>query len=201
MRRPVFLLPWLLLLTTAGVAAADELTLIAQQDLAALGYDPGAIDGEFSAKTAIAVSRFQAENDLEVTGEVTPQLVGIIRAVGNNKYQPASAAGQEAAGLAAVSPPTATQAQADLQARQQACLQERAVTKQERHKKKRGLGRLARVAGRVSGRLALDKLGRITRGLHEVTATADDLSAAAKALGLTKEDVETCRNPPVGASR
>ena len=57
-----------------------NLTQTVQIHLKALGYDPGKLDGEASMQTSIAISQFQAEKGLEVTGEVTPQLVGILEA-------------------------------------------------------------------------------------------------------------------------
>ncbi|HSG63867.1 MAG TPA: peptidoglycan-binding domain-containing protein [Gammaproteobacteria bacterium] len=58
----------------------DDLTESAQNMLQALGYDTGNTDGELSVETTIAISQFQAEQGLEVTGEVTPQLLGILAA-------------------------------------------------------------------------------------------------------------------------
>lgn len=58
----------------------DDLTQSAQNMLEALGYDPGNTDGELGVETTIAISQFQAEKGLEVTGEVTPQLVGMLAA-------------------------------------------------------------------------------------------------------------------------
>jgi hypothetical protein len=58
----------------------DDLTQSAQNMLEALGYDPGNTDGELSVETTIAISQFQAEQGMEVTGEVTPQLLGILAA-------------------------------------------------------------------------------------------------------------------------
>ena len=89
----------------AGVSHADELTQIVQQDLTALGYDTGGVDGNPGTKTVIAVSRFQAEHGLEVTGEITPQLAGRIKAA----MSQGGSAGQ--AQPAAASP---AQAQADI---------------------------------------------------------------------------------------
>ena len=57
-----------------------DLTQSVQNMLRALGYDPGAANGQLSTETIIAISQFQAEKGLEVTGEVTPQLVGILAA-------------------------------------------------------------------------------------------------------------------------
>jgi hypothetical protein len=57
-----------------------DLTQSVQNMLRALGYDPGAADGQLSTETIIAISQFQAEKGLGVTGEVTPQLVGILAA-------------------------------------------------------------------------------------------------------------------------
>jgi hypothetical protein len=58
----------------------NDLTESVQNLLRALGYDPGPSDGELSTETMIAISQFQAEQGLDVTGEVTPQLVGILAA-------------------------------------------------------------------------------------------------------------------------
>ncbi len=57
-----------------------NLTQTAQNYLKALGYDPGNTDGTVSMDTTIAISQFQAENGMEVTGDVSPQLVGMLAA-------------------------------------------------------------------------------------------------------------------------
>ncbi len=67
-------------LVLPGLTQADELTRIVQQDLINLGYDPGPASGEATTKTVIAVAKFQAQHNLEATGEITPQLAGIIKA-------------------------------------------------------------------------------------------------------------------------
>lgn len=59
---------------------SDDVTQSVQKHLQALGYDPGNTDGELSTQTVIAISQFQAERGMEVTGEVTPQLLGILGA-------------------------------------------------------------------------------------------------------------------------
>ncbi|QKY69927.1 S41 family peptidase [Lentibacillus sp. CBA3610] len=46
--------------------------------LEGLGYDPGRTDGYFSEQTETAVENFQADNDLEVTGEVDEETAGSI---------------------------------------------------------------------------------------------------------------------------
>lgn len=58
----------------------DNMTQSVQNHLKALGYPPGNTDGELSTETIIAISQFQAEKGMEVTGEVTPQLLGILGA-------------------------------------------------------------------------------------------------------------------------
>jgi hypothetical protein len=58
----------------------DNLAQTAQNHLAAMGYDVGNTDGEVTTATVIAISQFQAERGLDVTGKVTPQLVGILAA-------------------------------------------------------------------------------------------------------------------------
>jgi uncharacterized phage infection (PIP) family protein YhgE len=59
---------------------SDDLTQMVQNHLDALGYDTGNTSGELSLETTIAISQFQAEKGLEVTGEVSPQLAGVLSA-------------------------------------------------------------------------------------------------------------------------
>lgn len=59
---------------------SDDLTQMVQNHLDALGYDTGNTSGEMSLETTIAISQFQAEKGLEVTGEVSPQLAGLLSA-------------------------------------------------------------------------------------------------------------------------
>jgi carboxyl-terminal processing protease len=51
-----------------------------QRQLKALGYDPGNTDGTESMQTSIAISQFQAENKMQVTGKASPQLAGVLSA-------------------------------------------------------------------------------------------------------------------------
>jgi hypothetical protein len=59
---------------------SDNPTQTVQRHLAALGYDTGNTAGEMSLETTIAISQFQAEKGMQVTGEVTPQLIGALSA-------------------------------------------------------------------------------------------------------------------------
>ena len=208
MRNYIAAFSCVLALTLSAPASADELVEMVQRDLAAMDYDPGNIDGEVSGATLVAISKFQAEHDIEVTGEVTPQLAGIIKAAGRGRYRPVSTGAPSAQPSAMLATPredpesrdlmAAAQAQMDMQARQEACLQEKIALAKQRKKKKRGFGRLLRVAGRVAARTTLGiDVGQVTNDIYDVTATASDLSAAAQDLGLTEDDVEACRNPPV----
>ncbi len=178
-----------------GLAFADQLTQVIQQDLVTLGYDPGNTDGEASTKTTIAISKFQAENDLAVTGEASPQLAGIIKSA--IRQQNSTAATGQASSAAA--PPPAQDAAA-LRAAQQACLQEKMAAAQEANKKKRGFGSLMRAATRTASRFVgndtAQAISNTSRNVYDVNATVEDLSSAAKDLGLTEDEIEQCRNPP-----
>lgn len=182
----------------ASVLADPELIRTAQKDLVALGYDPGNIQGEMDTKTTVAVSKFQAENNMAVTGEVTPQLVGALKAALNKKDQPATAA--TTTGTAATATQTPQQEQLTLQQRQQACLQEKYAAAQERNKKKRGMMRLLSAVSRSSSQFgsgdAASTIGQVSSNVYSATATADDLEQAGKDLGLTPDEMEECRNPP-----
>ena len=58
----------------------NNMTQSVQKHLQALGYDVGNTNGNVDTTTVIAISQFQAEKGLEVTGKVTPQLLGILGA-------------------------------------------------------------------------------------------------------------------------
>jgi peptidoglycan hydrolase-like protein with peptidoglycan-binding domain len=155
-----------------------------------LGYDPGNTNGEATTQTVVAISKFQAENNLDVTGEASPQLAGVIKAAIKQKNAPAAAAQVPS------SPP---QDAATLQAAQQACLQEKIAAAQEANKKKRGFGSLMRVASRTASRFGGSDTARAisqtSHDVYSVNATAADISSAAKDLGLTEDEIEQCRNP------
>jgi peptidoglycan hydrolase-like protein with peptidoglycan-binding domain len=182
-----------LTVAAASLAGADDLTMVVQEDLQSLGYDVGAVDGELSTKTAIAISQFQAENNLDVTGEVTPQLVGTVKAAKRGKLSAAPAP-------AAAQPAPAAAAPADLKAMQQACIQKKMAKAQEKQKKKRGFGKLMSAVGRVAGRTSgAADIQQTAVDVYDANATAEDLAGAAEDLGLTEDDIEKCRNPE-GAS-
>jgi peptidoglycan hydrolase-like protein with peptidoglycan-binding domain len=179
----------------ATTATADELTMMVEQDLKRLGYATGPVDGEETMETVIAISKFQAENNLEVTGEVTSDLARKLMAATPNSGGQAMPA---AATAAASSPQPAAQPEMDpaaLQAAQNACLQEKVAAAQATQKKKRGLGRLMSAVVRTATRQGDYEMARTANDIYYAGATADDLSAAAKDLGLTDDDVAACQNP------
>lgn len=169
---------------------ANELTQMIQEDLIVLDYDPGDPNGEMSTKTIVAISRFQAEHNLEVTGETTPQLAGIVKASITRRDNPSA--------VAAAAPASQRSPEA-LRAAQDACLQEKIQTAQASQKKKRGIGSLLRAVGRTAARVGggstASDISRTTSDLYSANATAADLESAAKDLGLTEDDVEACRSP------
>jgi peptidoglycan hydrolase-like protein with peptidoglycan-binding domain len=196
MRVLIFVLIASFLIALPAGVVADELTQMAQQELQALGYDIDNTDGEPTMKTIVAISKFQSENNMEVTGEASPQLIGAIRAASNPRSAPAQTA---ATAPAAAAPAAAAQPQLSLEQRQQACLEEKYAAAQERNKKKRGMMRLLSAVSRTSrqlgdGGLASD-ISRSANEAYNVNATANDLEAAGKDLGLTPDEMEACRNP------
>jgi hypothetical protein len=170
-------------------AQADELTLTVEKDLAALGYNTGAVDGEETMETVIAISKFQAENNIEVTGEVTPQLAGILSARASNSGGSSTPPGSQPAASPTKPDPEA------LRAAQQACLQEKMAAAQAAQKKKRGLGSLMRAVSRTAGSFGNQDVSRTMGNVYNANATADDLASAAKDLGLTEDEVAACQNP------
>jgi peptidoglycan hydrolase-like protein with peptidoglycan-binding domain len=175
--------------TLAAPAPEGEFDLVRtiQRDLERLGYDPGNTDGELTTETAVAISRFQAENGLDVTGEASPQLAGILSAKlaggrGPSTAQPRSAPDEEA-----------------LREAREACLQRKVEQARAAEKKKKRFGKLLSSVGRIAGRHGGDDLAadidRVSRDVYDADATADDLDAAAEALGISRDDVAACQNP------
>ena len=180
-------------MVASAAVFADDLTKMIQQDLVALGYDPGNTDGEATTQTIVAISKFQAENNMEVTGEATPQLAGIIKAKLEGGNSPAGQAGAPAAVAAAPANDPAA-----LQAAQQACIQEKIAKAEAANKKKRGFGSLMRAVSRTAGQAgssAAQDVSQATSDVYNVNATAADLESAAEDLGLTTDELEECRNP------
>lgn len=184
-------LPFCLLMSLLVPAAvmADELTEMIQKDLIALGYDPGNIQGELSTETIVAISTFQAENDMEITGEASPQLAGVLKARLKSKDSGTTTA---AAAPAPMDP-------AALQAAREACLQEKVLAAQQANKKKKGFGSLMRAvtntASRYGGGDLAREVSQTSRDVYNANATADDWERAADDMGLTTDDIEACQNP------
>jgi peptidoglycan hydrolase-like protein with peptidoglycan-binding domain len=161
---------------TAPPTSADFVVQSIQRDLSTLGYDPGNTDGELSTATVIAISKFQAENGLDVTGEATPQLAGILAA----KRDSATAA------KGSVKSPEDAQA---------VCLQEKIDAAK---KKKRAFGKVMKAAANTTTRYGGTKVSteveKASREAYRVDATAKDVDEVAKELGISSDDVEACRN-------
>lgn len=188
--------PGILLVLLASMAMnaahSDELTQIVQKDLIALGYDPGPADGQASTKTIIAVAKFQAEHGLEATGEITPQLAGVIQAAMSSTSTPSGTVSPAVAAAPVEDPAT-------LEARQQACLQEKIEAAQRANSMRSGFGKLlsavSRTSSRFGGGSVASEISTTTGDIYSVNASVSDLEGAAKDLGITESDVEACRNP------
>ena len=167
--------------STPASSTGDPLVQSIQRDLVALGYDPGNTAGELSTPTIVAISKFQAENNLEVTGAATPQLAGIL------------AAKRDAA---ASSKATTGSGKESLEEAQAVCLQEKIDAVK---KKKQALGRFVKAAANTTSRYGGTKVSneveKASAEAYKADATAKDLEEAADALGLSKADIESCRNP------
>ena len=179
----------------APSAIADDLTKMIEEKLAALGYDTGEVDGESTTETIVAISQYQAEKGMDVTGETSPQLAGILSADVKAKSAPAPEAPAAAASAqAAADAESAANAQA-LQAAQQACLQEKIAAAEQAKKKKKRFGSLLKSVASTATRFGGSDLAKTAGDVYATTATVEDIAATAEALGLTEEDVSACQNP------
>ena len=170
-------------------AAADELTQMVEDSLSKLGYDTGTVDGEADVKTAIAVSQYQAEKGLDVTGEISPQLAGMLAAdVKNGGIATASAAAPSPAAQPASDP-------AALAAAQQACLQQKIAEQQAQQQKKNAFGKMLSSIGNTALKYGDYDTAQTVGEIYSAEASASDIAQAAKDMGLTEQDVADCENP------
>ena len=182
-----------LLILAHGMSApahADELTQQLQMNLVKLGYDPGSIDGEATTATAIAVSQYQADRDMPVTGAISPMFANLVATDASKIGSSGSAAVSTDVGAAApVQDPDA------LRAAQEKCLQDKVAAAQSANKTKRGFGKLIGVIARTASRHGNHDVSRTASDVYRVNADASDLASAAKDLGLTEDEVQACQNP------
>jgi peptidoglycan hydrolase-like protein with peptidoglycan-binding domain len=171
-------------------ARADDLTMMIEEHLASLGYDTGTVDGEADVKTAVAISQFQAEKGLEVTGKASPQLAGILAAEINSARP---AAGESSETLPSEVPDLHPD---EIKAAQQACLQQKvAEAQQAQQKKKKGLGSAFASLTKSVVKYGNNDLAEISADIYEAGATANDLAEAARELGISESDIADCQAP------
>lgn len=108
------------------------------------------------------------------------------RPVASSTMQPAASAPAPAPTVAPSSAPAG-------QVAYQACLEEKARERQAAQKKNQGMGRLLGAAGRIAGRLGGDAFTQLIGDAQTTQATADDLAAAARDLGLSEDEIAECR--------
>lgn len=61
--------------TMPVVAKPPSMLLQIEQRLFELGYNPGTVDGQLSARTEAAIQDFQLDNDLKIDGKPSQQLL------------------------------------------------------------------------------------------------------------------------------
>lgn len=83
----------------------------------------------------------------------------------------------------------------ELRRAQQMCLEEKVAAAQAASKKKRGFGRLLSAVTRTATQTGNHDFAQTAGDLYSANATAEDLSAAAKDLGLTEDEVAESQNP------
>ena len=177
-------------------SVADDLTAMIQVDLVNLGYEVDNTGGDLTIQTVIAISKFQAENEMEVTGEATPQLAGILSARVDKQSDNAAESATPESGPDPVEAVAEDPVDAEtLRLAQEACIQEKVAEAEAKRKKQSGLNSLMSAVSRSAGQLGNEDVAASTRDIYTASATAADLSSAAKDLGVTEDDLEACKNP------
>jgi peptidoglycan hydrolase-like protein with peptidoglycan-binding domain len=195
-------------LTAPTWVVADELTQQIQESLVELGYDPGNTDGEASVATAVAIATYQAERELEVTGEVSPVIAGIMAAE-IRKENAANEGAPSGETTAAAEPASTPEPEAEqepepepvvtpeeLRAAQQACLSEKIAEAQKKTKRNQGFSDILSAVTKTASMTGDAEVAQTAGTVYTANSTAADLSSAAKNLGLTEDEIEACENPP-----
>jgi hypothetical protein len=65
----------------------------------------------------------------------------------------------------------------------------------KKQQKKRGLGSLLGAASRLAGRFGGAEVTQAMGDISTANATASDLAAAARDLGITEDEIAACENP------
>ncbi len=100
------------------------------------------------------------------------------------------------AAVPATAPPVQPVQETDaLKAAQQACLQEKVQQAQAAQKKQRGMGRMLSAVGRAASMLGNADVAKAVGDVYSANATAGDLAAAARDLGLSDDEIAACQNP------
>lgn len=193
-----------LLLAMTGPVVADELTQQIQESLVELGYDPGNTDGEASVATAVAIATYQAERELEVTGEVSPVIAGIMAAEirKKNGVAPVTESGNvasvpEPAAKAEPEPdPEPARTEEEIQIAQQACLEERIAEARKKEKRSQGFSDLLSAVTKTASMTGDTDVAQTAGTVYTANSTAEDVSSAAKNLGITEDEIEACQDPP-----
>ena len=99
-----------------------------------------------------------------------------------------------AATTAAPPLPAAMSSPAAAETAQKACLQQKMAAAKKKEQKKRGLGSLLSAAGRLAGRFGGADVNQAIGDVSTANATASDMTAAARDLGLTEDEIAACEN-------
>lgn len=143
---------------------------------------------------AVPASRFEIPADYRQEN-IMPDAIGQPRTSGAQQGGAVqSRAAESRATASAPAPAQQAQDPAASQAAQQACLQQKIAEAQEAQKTKRGLGRLMGAVTRTVSRYGGPDLSGTVSDIYGANATAEDLAAAARDLGLTEDQVAACRN-------
>ena len=78
---------------------------------------------------------------------------------------------------------------------QRACLEDKIRQRQQAQQTQRGMGSLMGAVGRLARRFGVPEVSQAIGDARLANATLDDLSSAARDLGLTENEIAACRNP------
>jgi hypothetical protein len=115
---------------------------------------------------------------------------GLMPAALTGERVPAGSAGASSGALDTLAGGSAAGGAAS--AAQQQCLQEKIEQAQAAQKQKRGFGKMLGAVSRTAGQLGNTSIGRAVQDFSSATSTVDDLTEAARDLGLAQDEIDQC---------
>ena len=180
---------------------ADDLTLNIEQELERLGYITDLIDGEESIETMIAIAKYQAEHNFEITGTTSENLLQTLSATTQLGEAPSNSGLAKAVIDTVVNPE-------GLNAAREACFKGKMLLAQASEsdegllndeRKDQLVGQATQIVMQAANIGMLQQVYNVYSNWESESASdspeQSEIASIASGLGITADDVTACQRP------